>query len=210
MAYYVCFLFVFINMEEKRIIAAFDFDGTLTTKDTLLEFIKFACGRKRFYIGFLLHSPMLVLMKVGLLSNWKSKERVFSWFFKGMKYNEFVRLGNEFAHVIQKFVNKETISILKKHQQEKHDVYIITASIEEWVKPYGHLLNVKEVLGTRIEIVNGVLTGRFESRNCYGKEKVARLLEAEPERTSYFLHAYGDSRGDKELMEFANEATFIT
>lgn len=196
-------------MEKVRTIAVFDFDGTLTTKDTLLEFIKFACGRKKFFIGFLIHSPLLVLMKLGLYPNWKAKESLFSWFFKGIEHDEFVRLGNEFAKEIQQFVNLETTNILSKHIQKGHDVYVITASIDEWVRPYCKQLNVKDVLGTKIEIVNGVLNGRFVSRNCYGKEKVNRLLEVEPNRSSYYLYAYGDSRGDKEIIDFADNSFYV-
>lgn len=197
------------SMDKRRTIAVFDFDGTLTTKDTLLEFIKFACGRKKFLIGFLIHSPLLVLMRFGLYPNWRAKERVFSWFFKGMKYDEFVRLGDEFADEIKQFANLKTTDILRKHIQKGHDIYVITASIEEWVRPYCRPLKAKDVLGTKVEVVDGVLTGRFNSRNCYGKEKVNRLLNAEPNRLSYYLYAYGDSRGDKEIIDFADKGVYV-
>lgn len=197
-------------METKRIVAVFDFDGTLTTKDTLLEFIKYACGIRRFYIGFLLHFPILVLMKIGLLPNWKTKEMIFSWFFKGMKYKEFERLGKDFAKVIFSFANQDTTKMLSNHLQDRNEVYVITASIEEWVRPYCNLLNVKAVLGTKVEVEGGLLTGRFASKNCYGKEKVSRLLEAFPDRNSYFLYAYGDSAGDKDLLEFADKGVLIS
>lgn len=59
-------------------IYAFDFDGTLTTKDTLIEFIRFSKGRVRLFLGFLLFSPLLILMKLHLYPNWKAKQRVFS------------------------------------------------------------------------------------------------------------------------------------
>lgn len=196
-------------MEGKHKVAVFDFDGTLTTRDTFLEFIKFACGRKLFWTGFLLHSPMLLLMKVGLYPNWKAKQRIFSWFFKGMEYQKFERLGEDFTHIISKFTNSETTTLLCKHIEEDNEVYVITASIEEWVRPYCKQLNVKEVLGTKVELKDGILTGQFASRNCYGKEKVNRLLTKEPSRDSYFLFAYGDSRGDKEMIEFADEGIYI-
>lgn len=192
-----------------RNISVFDFDGTLTTKDTLLEFIKFACGRRAFYIGFFLHSPLLVLMKLGLYPNWKAKERVYSWFFKGMKYETFAEMGRNFSSCISSFANSKTTVILQKHTHQQDDVYVITASVEEWVRPYCMQLGVKEVLGTKVEIQNGVLTGRFASRNCNGKEKVVRLLEVEPNRKSYFLVAYGDSRGDKELLDFSDKGILI-
>lgn len=63
-------------------IHAFDFDGTLTRRDTLLEFIRFAKGNKAFLLCFLRFSPLLVLMKMGLYPNWKAKQRVFSYCFK--------------------------------------------------------------------------------------------------------------------------------
>ena len=66
----------------KTKVYAFDFDGTLTTKDTLLEFIKFARGERRLYTTLLLFLPLLVLMKLRLYPNWKAKQQVFSFLFR--------------------------------------------------------------------------------------------------------------------------------
>lgn len=60
-------------------IYAFDFDGTLTTCDTLLVFIRYAKGTRAFLWGFLRHAHLLVLMKLRLYPNWKAKQRVFSY-----------------------------------------------------------------------------------------------------------------------------------
>ena len=76
---------------------AFDFDGTLTTRDTLIAFIRYACGTPRFLLGFLLHAPLLVLMKLRLYSNGKAKQRLFSWFFRGMPIETFDALCQSFA-----------------------------------------------------------------------------------------------------------------
>lgn len=189
----------------KRTIAVFDFDGTLTTKDTLLEFIKFACGKRKFYMGFLLYSPILVLMKLRLYPNWKAKEKIFSYYFKGMNYKNFQKLGKSFASVIDGIRRESTINILKKHLAEGHDVYVISASIEEWVKPWCEKFQVKAVLGTMIEVnKEGHLTGKFLTNNCYGQEKVNRLIKVEPQREEYYLYAYGDSKGDKKILEYAD------
>ena len=67
-----------------RKVYAFDFDGTLTTSDTLLAFIRYANGTPAFMWGFLRHTHLLVLMKLKLYPNWKVKQSVFSYFFKGM------------------------------------------------------------------------------------------------------------------------------
>ena len=86
-------------------------------------------------------------------------------------------------------------------------VYVVSASIEEWVRPWCYRQGVKDVLCTKAEIgSDGRLTGQLKGPNCYGQEKVNRLLEVEPRRQSYTLHAYGDSRGDRELMAIAEKA----
>ncbi len=189
----------------KRCIAVFDFDGTLTTKDTLLEFIKFACGVPRFYWGFLLFCPILILMKLHLFPNWKAKQLFFSHFFKGWEYNDFKAKGQLFANEIEKMENRKMLEKLNDHLNHSDVVYVISASIFEWVQPWCEKIGVSRVLATQIEVdANGIISGRFATKNCYGKEKVRRLLEVEPERRSYILYAYGDSRGDKEMIAFSD------
>lgn len=82
---------------------------------------------------------------------------------------------------------------------------IVSASIDNWVQPF--FPQVK-VLGTQIEVKDGCLTGRFLTKNCYGQEKVNRILALYPDRNTYHLTAYGDSRGDKELLAFADESHY--
>ena len=65
--------------------------------------------------------------------------------------------------------------------------------------------NIDRVIGTQIKIENGAIKGRFKTKNCYGKEKVNRFLSIFPEREQYHLYAYGDSKGDKELLTLADE-----
>ena len=74
----------------KRI-AAFDFDGTITRKDTLIEFLRFAGGSARLYVVFALYSPLLVLMKLKLYSNQKAKEKIFAHYFKSMPIEQLDR-----------------------------------------------------------------------------------------------------------------------
>ena len=195
-------------MNAKKTVAVFDFDGTITTKDTLLEFIKYSCGTISFYIGFLLYSPLLVLMKWHLYPNWKSKQKIFSWFFKGMSYSKFKQLGEDFKKEIENNIRQSIVNKVREHVAEGTLVYVVSASIDEWVRPFCKTLGVKDVLCTEIEVdKNGIITGRFLNNNCYGQEKVNRLLQVEPERDAYFLYAYGDSRGDKEMLGFADKGT---
>ena len=186
-------------------IYAFDFDGTLTTKDTLLEFIRFAKGTLAFGLGFLRYTHLLVLMKLGFYPNWKAKQKVFAHFFKGMSIDDFDALCQEFAASSKHLLRPKGIEAINKAQSEGSEVLIVSASIDNWVQPF--FANVK-VLGTQIEVVDGKLTGRFLTKNCYGQEKVNRILALYPNRQDYHLTAFGDSKGDKELLAWADESYF--
>jgi len=194
---------------KKETIAIFDFDGTITKKDSLLEFIIFSKGKLQFYLCFLLFSPMLILMKMKLLSNQKVKQMVFAYLYKGISAETFNKLGMEFCSIIDKMLLPKAIEALKLHKANGNKVVIISASIENWVKPWADKIGVDAVLATKIETdKKGLLTGRFLTKNCYGLEKVNRFLEAFPNRDNYNLFAYGDSRGDKELIEFADKGFY--
>ena len=169
-------------------IYAFDFDGTLTTKDTLLVFIRYACGFWLFALGFLRYSPLLVLMKLGLYPNWKIKQKVFSFFFKGMTIEDFDDLCQRFAQDHLHLLRSQGIKTLMQAQDDGAEVVIVSASIDK--------------------VKDGVLTGRFLTKNCYGQEKVNRILARYPHREDYHLTAYGDSRGDRELLAFADESHY--
>ncbi|MBR4730747.1 MAG: haloacid dehalogenase-like hydrolase [Prevotella sp.] len=196
-------------------IVAFDFDGTLTTKDTLLAFIRHACGTRAFLFGFLRYAPLLVLMKLHLYPNYRAKEKVFAHFFKRMRIEEFNGLCQRFAKDNRHLLRPEGIKVLQQAQADGAEILIVSASIDNWVQPFfeGAWSQASRdrsirVIGTQVEVKDGLLTGRFLTNNCYGQEKVNRILELYPHRNEYHLTAYGDSRGDKELLAFADESYF--
>jgi len=197
-------------LNQKRSIAAFDFDGTLTKKDSLFEFLLFTQGKWKTYLGLLLLSPAVMLMFLRVIDNNRCKEIMLSYFFKGWRQADFELKGREFVTRGKEILNPETCAKLRKHLNEGHEVYIISASVEEWVKPIAETLGVKNVLCTRLAVgKDGILTGRYQGKNCHGQEKVNRLLQADPDRDTYYLYAYGDSNGDKQLFDFADEATRV-
>ena len=193
-----------------RKIYAFDFDGTLTTKDTLLEFIRFAKGSGQMFRGFLLFSPLLLLMKLHLYPNWKAKQQLFSYFFKGTNIDDFNALCTRFAEQNKHLLRPAGIEKVRQAiEEEQATVLIISASIDNWVRPFFDEIDKKiQVLGTQIGTEGGRLTGQFTTKNCYGQEKVNRLTALYPHREAYDLIAFGDSRGDKELLDFADRGFY--
>lgn len=209
---------------EKEKIYCFDFDGTLTSNDTLIEFIRYVKGTRRMLWGFLLHSPLLVLMKLKLYPNWKAKQHILRYFFGGMTITEFDSLCYDFASDNQHLLRPEGIAFVQKVVDEGHRTFIVSASVDNWVRLFFSLRGTGNIsiLGTRIEVRNGKVTGRFEGNNCYGAEKVLRIHEALThtkrsaqsasgfsfDRSRYFIEAFGDSRGDKEMLAFADKGHY--
>ena len=208
----VGFLFpnLYIGSMEKRQIAVFDFDGTLIRKDSLLEFIKFVFGNYRLYGGLSKYVLIIIATKLRLYHNGKAKEMLFSYFFEGMSYSEFCCHGEKFAAKLDCMQNKRGIDLLESHKRQGFLVFVVSASVEEWIVPWCHNHQIDHVIGTQVEVSpDGYLTGKFSSANCYGAEKVQRFLEFEPKRDEYVLYAYGDSRGDKEMIAFADMGIII-
>ncbi len=193
-----------------RKVVVFDFDGTLTTKDSYFEFVKYACGYWHLVGGLLLFSPLLLLMLCHLYPHGKAKERVFSHFFKGWRYSQFQKVGRKFAYKVKAFERTSTVEILEKEVKAGSTVYVVSASMEDWIRPWSQQKQVAQVLGTKAEVdADGMLTGKFSTPNCFGQEKVSRLLEVEPDRKAYRLEAYGDSRGDREMIAFADRGIYV-
>jgi HAD superfamily hydrolase (TIGR01490 family) len=193
-------------MTEKKYIAAFDFDGTITTKDTFVKFIRFSKGNYSFFCGFLLFLPLLMAYKLNVYPNWKLKQKIFSYFFKGMSLSAFNTICKDFANNQQHIIRPKAIKQIDEYLKQDFEITIISASIENWVAPFANNLKINNVICTKIETNdNNILTGKFSTPNCYGKEKVSRLLENYPDRENYHLIAFGDSRGDKELLNLADE-----
>jgi HAD superfamily hydrolase (TIGR01490 family) len=193
-------------MTKKSTVAVFDFDGTITTKDTFLELIRFYKGNFLFFWGFTLHVPLLIAYKLKLYPNWKVKQKIFTYFFRGMKLHEFNRLCEDFYQHACGLIRPEAQKAIQRHKDAGDSLVVLSASIENWVCPFAEQLRIPYVICTEIETnPDNCLTGNFSTPNCYGKEKVKRLLQLFPQREDYYLIAYGDSSGDKELMNFADE-----
>jgi phosphatidylglycerophosphatase C len=191
------------KQQNETVIAAFDFDGTITTKDTLFDFIQYSFGWPKFIIGMLLFLPTFTSYLLNNISNSEAKEKLFSIFFKGFEFEDFQKLGENYKEKISQILNNDAIEKINWHKKEGHKLIIISASIENWIEPWAKEFGFEIILATKAEFKEGKLTGKFSSKNCHGVEKVNRLLAEFPDRKAYKLYAYGDSSGDSELLKEA-------
>lgn len=185
-------------------IAAFDFDGTILSRDSLPDFLIRTCGR----MAFVLRLPLIISLKLaaiaGILSTHRAKELVISSFLRGMKKETFDRACRLYSLQIPEMVYPAAIREIRKHREEGNEVVIISASVPDWIRPWAETEGISQVEGTELEVKDGVLTGRFSTPNCKGAEKVRRLRKLFPDVASETLYVYGDSSGDKELLAIAD------
>lgn len=187
----------------KNRIAFFDFDGTITTHDTLLEIIKFHKGSWRFYLGFAVNAPYLLAYKAGIISNQAAKEKVLRYFFGGMQVSAFQQQCDAFADTaIPSFIRPKAMEEIARLKAAGTSIVIVTASAENWLQPWCAANNFL-LLGTRLETLNGRLTGRIDGRNCHGEEKVHRIKAGFSLSEYDEIFCYGDTKGDKPMLGLA-------
>jgi phosphatidylglycerophosphatase C len=118
------------------------------------------------------------------------------------------------ARIVDGGLRGDTSARLAWHRQEGHRVVIVSASYEQYVRIVGEHLGVDEVLATRVEFDRtGRCTGRLAGANCRAGEKVRRLSDwmkaVGVERSTTTIWAYGDSKGDRALLDFADHPVWV-
>ncbi len=192
----------------KKSLALFDFDGTVTAKDSLMEFLRFSVGNVRFFLGMAALSPILLGYKTKRIPNDRAKEKVLSYFFKGWPQETFVSTATEYSlDHLPEIVRPGALDRIAWHRDRGDDVVVVSASLRCWLAPWCRRHGV-DLIATELEMSEGVVTGKFATKNCYGAEKVNRL-EARYDLDRYEeIFAYGDSEGDKELLALADKSFY--
>jgi HAD superfamily hydrolase (TIGR01490 family) len=189
-------------------IAVFDFDGTLTRRDSLLPFLMRLVG-PWLPLRALRALPALAGHSIGMVPNWKAKEDLFHAVLRGTGEADLNAVGARFAgEVIPRLLRPRAMERIREHQDKGDLVVLVSASLEAYLKPWGDANGFDVVAGTRLEVRDGVLTGRLEGANCWGLEKVARLRAAIGDVGGRHLTVYGDGEGDRELLRMATVARY--
>lgn len=194
----------------KSIIAAFDFDGTLTRRDTLFLFLRHVSGSSsRYYAGMTLSLPLLTAYALRIIPNHEAKRRLLSRFLKGMTRETLQRHCETFSPVIDRNLRASALATIARHRSQGNKIIIVSASLRCWIEPWARLNGVDQVIATEIEFsTEDTVTGHFSTPNCNGEEKANRLRRLLTPRDSFYLTAYGDSRRDLPMLRMADEAHY--
>lgn len=181
-------------------IAFFDFDGTITTRDSFLEFIKYSKGSFAFYFGFALHSPVIAAFKLGLITNSDAKQIIMRHFFGKMSKEEFQQVADRFSEeVIPSLIRPKALKEIQTLQKSGTEIIIVSASAENWVKQWSTQIGAGWI-ATRLELIEDKITGKIAGANCFGEEKVRRIKEEFDLNNYREIYCYGDSPGDRPML----------
>jgi phosphatidylglycerophosphatase C len=200
-----------VSPSRASAVAAFDVDGTLTTRDCVIPFLRLV-GGSRVPRALLRRAPS-TLSALARRDNDRLKELA-SAGLRGLPANQVHEAGRGFAdRIAREWLRTDTVERLDLHRSLGHAVVLASASFADYLDPLGSRLGVDAVLCTTLEVdAAGRLTGRLEGANCRGAEKARRVrawLEAEG-LADVPLWAYGDSAGDRELLDSADHAVWVT
>lgn len=200
---------VIVGMPPSDVVAVFDFDGTITRRDSTTAFCLAAVPRRRLAAAVVLRAPAIAGYELGLVPRTPLKESLLTVLFRGVEEGEL--RGRAAVWAVSELPGLErpaAMARLRWHQSQGHRVVLASATLELLLEPWAGATGVRDVLATRLEVRDGLLTGRLDGPNCYGEEKVNRLRALLGDLGSYEVHAYGDSRGDRELLAIAQHAEY--
>lgn len=185
----------------------FDFDGTLTYKDTMFLYLKFYNASK-FRIQFIKHIPLFTLLKLNLLDAEKVKKSFISSILKGQSKAKIEKKTQDFFDQYYPEIFRENaLDFIKNIDYSQTDCYIVSASLDIWVKPFAEKFKMN-LIATKAEFKNEVFTGNFVGKNCNGPEKVNRIKEEISGKKYDKTIAFGDTSGDQQMLDWANEGQF--
>ncbi|MFA9290638.1 MAG: HAD-IB family hydrolase [Solirubrobacteraceae bacterium] len=195
-------------MVEKRTLYLFDFDGTITKKDSLFHFLKFYANPVQYFLGLIIFSPLFLLAKSNVLNKSKIKEMFISFFLKAEPQIKIEEIANDYANEVEKiFRPKATEMLLEIKKDPFSDCYIVSASLDSWLKPIAKKNGVN-LICTNALYQNGFYTGKFSSINCNFKEKKNRILKEINIKKYNKIISFGDSKGDLEMFSISDEIHF--
>src|SRR6266545_1493150 len=186
----------------ERVVAVFDFDKTLSTRDNVIPFIRAAVGPARLAWAMLTISPRLVAAALDNSRRDAAKVALVRRTLTGYDAGHLEEVADRFAaDVVARHLRPDVGERVRWHRDQGHELVIVSASFSTYLRPIAAELGVGD---------DGQLTGELARPNVRGPEKVKRLDEwLEGDRQPAFVWAYGDSTGDRELLARADQGITV-
>lgn len=190
----------------KPVLSVFDFDGTLTRHDSFVPFLRFAFGNRIFALKLISLAVPSLQHLAKQLSRDELKEKLIASFLTGVEQHWLeAKVQLFYENYWHKLMRPAAITGVAAERERTAEVTLCSASPALVLQPFAKRLGVK-LIGTELAVVDGKLTGQINGANCRRTNKIKRLEAIYGDLNQYHLRAWGDSQGDFELLEAAQEA----
>lgn len=168
-------------------------------------FTRFVVGTPRFLFGLAVISIPLILHKFKIVGAQRAKEILLTHFFRGMSTAKFDKYGKDFAEkIIPHYIRPTALPVIANRESR---IIVVSASAENWISHWCTSNNL-EFIATKLEVIDGKITGKISGKNCNSDEKVNRIKEKVNLSDYTDIIAYGDTSGDLPMLALATEKHF--
>jgi HAD superfamily hydrolase (TIGR01490 family) len=210
---------------NKTKIAFFDVCETLIsfqTADAFVDYIrdntdddvvKGRMQRREWWLRFF-HKIQVVRVCNKFLPGLKLEKRMKLWQLEGLKEVYLLTMGQHFVEDVLRY--HEIKLVVNEMQQlilDGYDVILVSAGYDVYLQFLGGLYGVP-VIATELDFDNGICTGRWVGKDCYGQEKVRRIcryLGVSCEQLDGLQNsvAYSDSESDLPMLNLCKKGVAI-
>jgi HAD superfamily hydrolase (TIGR01490 family) len=189
-------------------LALFDFDNTITDRDTFTDFVRYSANPGRIALGRLVLLPLLVRYKLGLVSQKNARIKVAKFAFRDRNDKEIRMKGEEYSRSeIPRFIKPIAHERILWHKKNGDVVVVVSASLDVYLIDWCNQ-NGLQLICSELESIKGVLTGKYKTPDCSGKEKERRIRNAYNLNEYDKIFAYGDSTEDLSMLQLADVKYF--
>jgi phosphatidylglycerophosphatase C len=184
-------------------VVTFDFDGTLTIRDSFAAFLAWDAGDLRTAAALARIAPA-ALAYLFDRDRGRMKAAAVRAFLGGRTLASAQAAAEAFAGAAR-LLRPDAVACWRAWGVRGALRVIVTASPEFVVAPFAASLGADLLIATRLAVdPAGRITGDLDGPNCRGPEKVRRLRD-EFGPALRLAAAYGDSAGDREMLAIADE-----
>ena len=196
-------------------IYVFDFDGTITTRDTFALFLRYYAGPFRWAIKIAQLLPTFISYKLGRIDRHAVKKAVINQFFAGELLADVESRAEQFAAevipgLIRPAAQNRIDELLNSPECGAESLYICSASISPYLKSWASSAGIHEqnVMSTELAVANNRIAEGLSGYNVWGSNKVRRIFDQFAPQSVQIAEAYGDTRGDREMLHAAKASYF--
>jgi HAD superfamily hydrolase (TIGR01490 family) len=184
-------------------LALFDFDGTITDRETFAAFLRYAIPRHRRVLGTALFPPLVIGYRLGLVSGVHIRSKLVDFGFRGLSADAVAQAGRHFAaQVLPSILRPEAMQRIRWHKAQGDKIVVVSGALDVYLSPWCEQQQL-ELVCSSLEARHGVLTGRYEGQQCVKAEKCRRVRELCAPESFPVVYAYGDTEEDLDMLAMA-------